>query len=198
MTVIVYVSGSPTRPSLWLTVLTTDRSAAAGGGPAAGVMDASEVRFSGRAIGSSAEARAVLASVLPAAEGAICAVIAITALPPAASVPSAQVTVCPEALQLPWLALAAAKDSPAGSGSVTLTPVAVLGPLLTNDSVYVTVPPATGDMLDATFFRARSTSGCTSTVASPGCCSGSDRVRCRSRTRGSRPWCRRSRRSCGF
>ena len=107
----------------------------------------------------------MLASVLPAAEGAMWAVIVITALPPAASEPSAQVTVCPEALQLPWLAVAAANDSPAGSGSVTLTPVAVLGPLLTNDSVYVTVPPATGDVLDATFFRARSTSGWTSIVA---------------------------------
>ena len=91
--------------------------------------------------------------------------IVISALPPAASVPSAQVTVRPDALQLPWLAFAEAKDSPAGSGSVTLTPVAVLGPLLTNDNVYVTVPPATGDVLDATFFRARSTSGWTWIVA---------------------------------
>ena len=59
-----------------------------------------------------------------------------TAVAPAASVPSWQVTVWPEAPQLPWPALAEMKDKPLGSGSVIVTPVAGLGPWLTSVSVY--------------------------------------------------------------
>ena len=57
-------------------------------------------------------------------------VIVIEALAPEASEPALQVTV-PEALvQVPWEELAETNVTPAGRLSVTVTPVAGLGPLL--------------------------------------------------------------------
>ena len=52
------------------------------------------------------------------------------ASPPLASVPSAHVTVPLACEQLPCDAVAESKSAPAGSGSLTLTPVAAEGPAL--------------------------------------------------------------------
>ncbi len=66
---------------------------------------------------------------VPAVAGAV-ASIAIVAVPALARLPMAQVTV-PEALaQVPTEEEAETKLTPAGRGSLTLTPVAGSGPLL--------------------------------------------------------------------
>src|SRR5437763_915059 len=76
---------------------------------------------------------AVLETV-PAVAGAV-ALIVIVALAALASEPTSQVTV-PEALvQMPWVAVAETKPTPAGRVSLTVTPVASLGPLLVAVSV---------------------------------------------------------------
>ncbi len=106
-----------------------------GGGPATARIEAFAVSSAGRAIGSSADAVAVFCKLAPTAEEPTRAVIVTTVAPPAASVPSRHVTVCPDALQLPWPAFADTNDSPLGSGSVIVTPVAGLGPWLTRLSV---------------------------------------------------------------
>src|SRR5687767_11067190 len=70
---------------------------------------------------------AVLFSV-PAA-GAVTTIV-IVADAPEASVPRLHVTVPADWVQAPWLAIAETKVTPAGSGSVTVTKLAVSGPAL--------------------------------------------------------------------
>src|SRR5438874_2078001 len=66
--------------------------------------------------------------MVPAVAGAV-ALIVIVSLAPAASGPTAQVTV-PEALvQVPWVEVADVKPTPEGRVSVTVAPVAASGPL---------------------------------------------------------------------
>src|SRR6266849_4740476 len=52
------------------------------------------------------------------------------AVMPASSTPSAQLTVCPAVLQLPWLTVAVPGVSPAGRVTARVPPVARAGPLL--------------------------------------------------------------------
>ena len=104
-------------------------------GPALGRITAFELSSSGLAIGWSAVAVAVFCTLAPASDAATRTVTVAIAVPPGASVPSWQVTVCPEALQLPWPALADRNERPLGSGSASVTPVAGLGPLLIRVSV---------------------------------------------------------------
>jgi hypothetical protein len=80
--------------------LAIERSAVAGGGPGTGLI-AAVALTGGRAIGSFADAVAVLVRVVPAVELATLPVIVTSAVPPAATVPRLQVTVCPEVLQAP-------------------------------------------------------------------------------------------------
>ena len=64
----------------------------------------------------------------------------IVAVPPLAILPSAPVIV-PEALvAVPWLAVADTNVTPDGKTSVTVTPVASLGPAFVTVKVYVKVP----------------------------------------------------------
>src|ERR1700729_1973775 len=153
VTVIVYVRGTPVRPVARLTVLVIARSAVGGRAPADGAgagggagpvvgtgaalgrMNAVELSSSGLAIGWAAVAVAVFARLTPLSDAATSTVTIAIAVPPVASEPSWQVTVCPEALQLPWPALADRNERPLGSGSVMATSVAGLGPLLTSVSV---------------------------------------------------------------
>src|SRR6266850_836997 len=60
---------------------------------------------------------------------------------PASSAPSAQLTVCPWVLQLPWLTVAAPALSPAASVTCSVTLVARAGPLLVSAYWYVRVSP---------------------------------------------------------
>src|SRR4030081_3099325 len=64
----------------------------------------------------------------PAVAGAV-ALIVIVALAPDASEPTVQTTVLPVTVQVPWVEVAVAALTPAGRVSVTVTPVAGLGPL---------------------------------------------------------------------
>src|ERR671928_99888 len=67
--------------------------------------------------------------MVPAVVGAV-AWIVIVALDPEFRVPTAQTTVEPETVQVPWVELAVMPVTPAGRVSVTVAPVEVLGPLL--------------------------------------------------------------------
>src|SRR5882672_3960244 len=60
----------------------------------------------------------------------------IVALAPLARLPTVQVTVPAEFVQVPWLEDAETKATPLGRVSVTTTPVAGLGPLLVATIVY--------------------------------------------------------------
>src|SRR5882762_7395302 len=60
---------------------------------------------------------------------------------PASSTPSAQLTVCPCVLQLPWVTVAAPALSPAASVTCSVTLVARAGPLLVSAYGYVRVSP---------------------------------------------------------
>ena len=72
--------------------------------------------------------------IVPAVAGAVTSMV-IVALAPEARLPTEQVTV-PEALvQVPWLDDAETKVTPAGRVSVTVTPVAGLGPLFVATTV---------------------------------------------------------------
>jgi hypothetical protein len=76
-----------------------------------------------------------------------------------AMVPAVHVTTCPLTEQeLPGGAVALTKVTPAGSVSITETPVAVLGPLFVTVIGYCTVPPALTDVGDDDFVTARSAS----------------------------------------
>src|SRR2546429_435614 len=59
------------------------------------------------------------------------------AVPPASSTPSAQLTVCPWVLQLPWLTVAAPALSAAARVTTSVAPVARAGPLLVSAYWYV-------------------------------------------------------------
>src|ERR1700704_2390633 len=78
--------------------------------------------------GSFAPTVAVLVMV-PAVAGAV-ALIVIVALAPDASEPTVQTTGLPVTVQVPWVEVAVAEVTPAGRVSVTVAPVAGLGPLL--------------------------------------------------------------------
>jgi hypothetical protein len=94
-------------------------------GPVTAVV-AVAVLVAGSASGSAAAAVAVLTTVpAPVALTTSCTV----AVAPAARLPSAQLTGF-RPLQPPWLAVAETSVTPAGSGSVTVTPVAAPGPWL--------------------------------------------------------------------
>jgi hypothetical protein len=67
--------------------------------------------------------------------------IVTVALPPFAMLPRLQVTVLDPLQPLPWLGVADTNITPAGKGSVTVTPVAVLGPALPTINVYVKFCP---------------------------------------------------------
>jgi hypothetical protein len=54
---------------------------------------------------------------------------------PSATVPRSHVTVPPSSVQLPWVGFAASNVTPAGRVSVTVTPVASCGPVLSTLSV---------------------------------------------------------------
>ncbi len=71
--------------------------------------------------------------IVPAASGIT--VIVTVAEPAAASSPRSQLTVPAAWLQVPWLAVAETKATPAGSASVKLTPVAFEGPWLATVAV---------------------------------------------------------------
>src|SRR5438874_292918 len=78
----------------------------------------------------------------PAAVGLT--LIVTVALAPLARLPTAQVNVVVP-LHEPWLAEADTKLTPAGSESVSVTPVAADGPLLRTTTAYVsTLPTASG------------------------------------------------------
>ena len=62
-------------------------------------------------------------------------------------------------LQPPWLAVADTKATLAGSGSVTVTSVASLGPRFVTTSVYVSFWPARTGSGESVFWIARSASG---------------------------------------
>ena len=98
--VIVYFSVVPNGAWVWSTVFVRSRSASVAAG-CAGLMIALELSSSGWAIGSFADAVAVFCTMVPAVEGATLAVSVTSAVPPAASVPRLQMTVCPEAPQCP-------------------------------------------------------------------------------------------------
>src|SRR3989442_1667601 len=91
------------------------------------VGDADAVLLAGFGAGSLPLTVAVLVMV-PAVAGAG-GLMGIVALAPEARLPTEQVTVPDALVQVPWLALAETKVTPAGSGSVTVTPVAGDGPL---------------------------------------------------------------------
>ena len=59
-----------------------------------------------------------------------CTVMVAVALAPSASVPTVQVMVGPQALRLPVAVASLTQLSPAGSGSLTTTPLALSGPAL--------------------------------------------------------------------
>src|SRR5216684_1797309 len=67
--------------------------------------------------------------MVPAVAGAV-ALMVIVALAPEARLPTVQVTVPDAWVQVPWLEVAEPKVTPLGRVSVTVTPVAGLGPLL--------------------------------------------------------------------
>jgi hypothetical protein len=60
-------------------------------------------------------------------------------------------------VQLPWLAVVDLALSPDGSVSVTVTPVALPGPLFFTVSVYIRLRPALIGSAESTFVMARST-----------------------------------------
>jgi hypothetical protein len=86
---------------------------------------------------------ALLLPIKPPVSGAVTLMV-IVAVCPLVIVPRVQVT-GPDPAQLPRVVEALTKVTPAGSVSVTVTPVAVEGPLFWAWMVYVSVPPgATG------------------------------------------------------
>lgn len=64
----------------------------------------------------------------------------IVAVPPLARLPNAPVIVPDALVAVPWLAVADTNVTPDGNTSVTVTPVASLGPALVTVKVYVKVP----------------------------------------------------------
>src|SRR5919197_1057085 len=77
----------------------------------------------------------------------VCAVTSTCADPSAASPPRSHDGSPPVVEHDPWLGLAATSVSPVAIGSLTLTPVASLGPWLRTTSVYITCPPPAGTSL---------------------------------------------------
>src|SRR5881396_2189084 len=103
-------------------VLVIDRSA-----EATMVVDADAVLLAVFGSASLPLTEAVLVMV-PAVAGAV-ALMVIVALAPEGRLPTEQVTVPDACVQVPWLELAETEVTPLGRVSVTVTPVAALGPL---------------------------------------------------------------------
>src|ERR1700730_17424357 len=95
---------------------------------------ADAVLFAVLGSGWEADTRAVFVIVL-VCDGLVTLML-IVALAPLARLPTVQVTVPAEFVQLPWLDVAETKVTPLGRVSVTVTPVAGLGPLLVATIVY--------------------------------------------------------------
>src|SRR5882672_3269662 len=104
-------------------------------------MVAEALAFAGDGLVSFSVTLAVFTVVLAAVAVAV-ALRETEAAAPLASVPRLHVTVDePTGMQGPWLAVAETSVSPAGSTSVTVTPVELDGPLLVTVIVKVTVVP---------------------------------------------------------
>ena len=80
--------------------------------------------------------------MLPVVVGFTLTMIVVLAVAPTARLPSPMVTVSLAKLTAPWLLVADMKETPAGSVSATVTPVALDGPLFTLVSVYASCWPA--------------------------------------------------------
>ena len=89
----------------------------------------------------------------PAALGTTPMVTVATAL--LARLPSEQVTTPAIFVQVPWLAVAEAKVTPAGNASVTVTLAARPGPLFVTEMVYVSGAPTMAGFGEADLARAR-------------------------------------------
>src|SRR5215471_6928006 len=108
--------------------------------------------------GVSEETTAVLVIVVP--EGAVTVVwIVRIAKPGELTVPRAAVTLPPDALQVPCVAVQETNVTPPGSASSTTTLVAALGPPLLTWTVYVRVAPDTTGFGEPVLVRARSAPG---------------------------------------
>jgi len=122
------------------------------------VVDAEAVLFAVFGSAGLPETVAVFVTV-PVVDGAVTTIDA-DAFAPFARLPTAHVT-DPELLTQP--AVADTNATPAGNVSVTITPVASLGPPLWTDSVYVSEPPTVTDA-GADFVIDRSADGVACTV----------------------------------
>ncbi len=123
---------SPTCTVGWFTPAAVTRRSAA---PAITVLVGPAALSVGAGSGWSPVTVAVFARVVPAAEARTVPAIVTVAVAPLASVPTVQETVCPAVEQEPWLAVTVPGFRPAGSGSLSVTPVAVDGPSLRTVSV---------------------------------------------------------------
>jgi hypothetical protein len=102
--------------------------------------------------------------IVPPALGAVTVIVTV-ADPPLAIPPRLHVTVPALWLQVPWVAVADTKPTPAGNVSVKVTPVAPLGPALLTLTVYVSVLAATTGSGESVLVTERSAEAVTVVLA---------------------------------
>jgi hypothetical protein len=122
------VSGLPTATGSGASVFVIDRSACA-----VTVVDADALLLPGTGSVTPLVTLAVLFNVPPVVGVTTMVTVALAPFP---RTPMEQITVLVP-LQLPWLGVADTYVTPAGNGSLTLTPVALFGPKLVTVIVYV-------------------------------------------------------------
>jgi hypothetical protein len=147
VTVIVYINRPPTTTGSGESVLVIDRSACG-----LMVLDTEPLLL----LESGSETPLPTVAVLVMVPDAVAVTTIVTvALAPFPMMPSAQFTVLVPVHGLPWLGVADTKLTPAGSVSLTDTPVALFGPRLVTVIVYVKFCPTYTMPFDTVLLIAR-------------------------------------------